>query len=205
MTGPRTFAVVPAAGHSARMGRPKLLMRLGDTTLLALIVDAWRRSRVDRVLVVVRPDDAEVADAARQLGVDVVVPESPPPDMKASIQAGLRHIERHDAPASADAFLVAPADIPRLSSAIVDRLIDRHGNSADPRRILVPTLAGQRGPPVLFPWPLFNEVFALANNEGLNAIVDRHSATLVPCDDLIAAGEQPFADVDTPDDFDRLR
>ena len=71
--------------------------------------------------------------------------------MKASLQAALRHIDANFAPAASDAFLVAPADMPRLSAAIINRLLDEH--YANPESaILVPTLRGRRGHPVLFPW-----------------------------------------------------
>src|SRR5207249_3730723 len=97
----------------------------------------------------------------------------PPPDMKASLQAALKHIERQHAPNRSDAFLVAPADMPRLSTAIIDRLVERHAAGQE-ATILVPTIAGRRGHPVLFPWSLAEEVFALAADEGLNVLVEKH-------------------------------
>jgi molybdenum cofactor cytidylyltransferase len=205
----RYFALIPAAGHSVRMGQPKLLLPLGGRPLVMHTLAAWRRSGIDRVVVVVRPGDNDLAAAAREAGefkvqgskfkvaVDVVIPEVPPPDMKASLQAALKHIERESQPNAADAFLVAPADMPRLSPRIIDRLMERH-SAGSKTEIVVPTIGGKRGHPVLFPWPLTVEVFQLASDEGLNAIVDRRPKAFVPCDDLVAAGETPFADVDTP-------
>src|SRR5436305_1261389 len=148
----RHFAIVPAAGNSARMGRPKLLLPVNGRPLIAHVIEAWERSSVDRVVVVIRPGDEALADAVKSkvqspkskvdapaildLGpwtldlfagkIDVVIPESPPPDMKASVQAALGHIEQRYSPSARDGFLVAPADMPRLSPAIIDRLIQRH-------------------------------------------------------------------------------
>jgi molybdenum cofactor cytidylyltransferase len=201
---PRAFAIIPAAGHSTRMGRPKLLMPLDGRPLLLHTIEAWRRSRVDQVLVVVRPGDGALADVVGSTGAVLVVPENPPPDMKASIQAALRHIERYQAPEPRDAFLVAPADMPRLSPAVINRLIDKHFSSGE-ASILVPTLAGRRGHPVLFPWQFAAEVHGLPAEAGLNAIVEGRDAHLVACEDLVAADEYPFADIDTPEDFRRLR
>lgn len=199
----RFFALIPAAGHSTRMGQPKLLMRLGDRPLIVHTIEAWQRSRVDRVLVVVRPGDEALADIIRAVEAELVVPPSPPPDMKASVQAALRHINSHLAPAPEDAFLVAPADMPRLSAAVIDRLIDEHRTHGD-SSILVPVISGRRGHPVLFPWTFAAEVHRLAADEGLNAIVERQSPRLIPCEDLVPAHEYPFADIDTPEDFRRL-
>jgi molybdenum cofactor cytidylyltransferase len=199
---PRTFALIPAAGHSRRMGAPKLLLPLAGRPLIARVIAAWRQSRVDHVVVVVRPDDTALADVVRSSGVELVVPMAPPPDMKASLQAALWHVEHHHHPTEADAFLVAPADMPRLSSAVMDLLINQH--RIQPERILVPTLAGRRGHPVLFPWPLAAEVHTLAADEGFNALVDCHDPLLIPCDDLLAGQEDPFADIDTPGDYGQM-
>lgn len=199
----RYFAIAPAAGHSTRMGEPKLLLALAGRPLIQHAIDAWQRSRVERIFVVVRPGDESLASVVGACGIDVVVPSSPPPDMKASVQAALRQIEEQLAPTADDAFLVAPADMPRLSSAIINRLIERHAATSG-TKILAPTINGKKGHPVLFAWPLAADVFALGANEGLDAIVHRRPPNLIPCEDLPAAGEYPFADIDTPEDYRKM-
>jgi molybdenum cofactor cytidylyltransferase len=200
---PRTFAILPAAGHSMRMGQPKLLILLDARPLILHTIDAWRRSQVDQVLVVVRPGDQALAEVVRTADAVLVVPETPPLDMKASIQAALRHIEHKLAPDDRDAFLVAPADMPRLSQPVINRLIGRHF-SGDEASLLVPTISGHRGHPVLFPWRFAAEVHRLPADCGLNAIVEREKPRLIACEDLVAADEYPFADIDTPEDFRRI-
>src|SRR5438874_8065053 len=102
----RHFAIVPAAGHSVRMGQPKLLLPLAGRPLIAHVIEAWQRSRVDQIIVVVRPGDEALAEILRERRdrVDIVIPVLPPPDMKASIQAALAHIERNYAPSADDGF-----------------------------------------------------------------------------------------------------
>lgn len=204
---PRYFALVPAAGYSTRMGEPKLLLRVAGQPLIWHTLAAWRASRVDRIVVVVRPDDHALASVVQGFLADargdVVIPATPPPDMKDSLQAALKFIERQYAPTAENAFLVAPADMPRLSTAIINRLMERHATDAA-ASILAPTIAGRRGHPVLFRWPLAAEVFGLAANEGLNAVVKRHSVVQVPCEDLAAPDEQPFADVDTLEQYRQM-
>jgi CTP:molybdopterin cytidylyltransferase MocA len=123
--------------------------------------------------------------------------------MKISIQVALRQIERAHQPSDEDAFLVAPADMPRLSTAIVDRLIEQHAANGA-AAIMVPTIGGRKGHPVLLSWLLAEQVFGLKEKEGLNAIVERHQPRLVPCEDLVAADEYPFADVDSREDYEGL-
>jgi len=199
----RHFAVVPAAGHGVRLGGAKLLLPLFGRPLIAHTLVAWQKSKVERTIVVVRPVDLSLAQVVKELGAELVIAELPPPDMKASLQFALRHIQANFAPEDTAAFLVAPADMPQLSTSIIDRLIECH-RLHSPGRVLAPTLNGRQGHPVLFPWRLAAEVYALGNDEGLNVIVERNQAVLVPCEDLVAKDEYPFADVDTPEEYQRF-
>jgi len=200
---PRTFAILPAAGHSTRMGQPKLLMPLTGRPLVRHTIEAWQRSCVDHLIVVVRPGDQALADVVQAAGAVLVVPEIPPPDMKASIQAALRHIEHGLLPEAHDAFLVAPADMPCLSAAVINRLIDKHFSSGE-ASILVPVIAGRRGHPVLIPWQFAADVHCLPAEAGLNVIVEGLNSRLIACEDLVLPDEYPFADINTPEDFQRL-
>jgi molybdenum cofactor cytidylyltransferase len=201
----RAFAIVPAAGHSVRMGQPKLLLPLEGRPLIAHTLDAWRRSGVERIVVVVRADDAALAAAVQSLlvsEVDIVQPPIPPPDMKASIQAALRHILAACSPAPDDCFFVAPADMPLLSPAIIRAL--RNEYIREPGRIVVPVAGGRRGHPVLFPWALAASVHQLRPEEGLDALVKRDSIAEVACEHLFVKNQRPFADIDTPEEYRRL-
>lgn len=195
----RSFAVVPAAGASVRMGQPKLLLPWGDSTILETTLDAWRTGGVKVVVVVVPPGQTELADLCWQAGAEVVVPKQPPAEMKDSIRLALRHISTHLRPREGDAWLVAPADLPQLSPIIIGRLLDEHLKDASAVR--VPTIAGRWGHPVLFPWSLATKVGDLGANEGLNVLVEREGAVEVACDDI--AAPTAFADVDTPEDYER--
>jgi molybdenum cofactor cytidylyltransferase len=196
-----SFAIIPAAGTSSRMGRPKLLLPVNGQPLVMHTLAAWRASRVGHVIVVVRPDDQSLIEVLAAAGVEVMIPPSAPPDMKASLAYGLADIERRYQPAGNDSWLVAPADMPGLSPRVIDSLLDESGRS--PGRILIPTLAGRRGHPVLLPWSLASELPRLAENEGLNSLIDRHDPLLVSCDAIEAQPDKAFADIDTPDDLAR--
>lgn len=195
----RSFAVIPAAGQSLRMGAPKLLLPWRGIRLLEATLAPWKASGVEQMIVVVRPDDPDLALLCREQGVEVVVPSVPPPEMKTSVQLALTHIEKEFAPSPRDAWLLAPADMPCLSPDIIRRLLAEH--SADTQAILIPTLQGKRGHPVLFPWVLAPQVHTLGENEGLNALRNRHSWREVPCDDCPTTGGNPFLDIDTPEEY----
>jgi molybdenum cofactor cytidylyltransferase len=189
-----TFAIIPAAGRSRRMGRPKLLLPWGDGTLMDHVLTIWRASRVGRVVVVLHRDDGELIDLCRRRQVEMVVPDVPPPEMKDSVAAAITFIRDAHRPTDADAWLMAPADMPGLSIAVIHRLVAAH----DPNRprILVPTHAGRRGHPVLFPWPAAHEVLQLAPHEGVNQLLHRHAV-----EELLCSADALPGDVDTPLDY----
>lgn len=185
-------------------GAAKLLLPLHGVPLVAHTLTAWQQAGMSP-LVVVRPGDQPLAEVCRAYGAEVLQPESPPPEMKISVQLALAHLQQRYQPAADFAWLLAPADMPRLSPAIVERLLAQHAASqASPATILVPTIFGKHGHPVLFPWSLRDQVFALAADEGVKALLTRNTVREIACDDLVGADQNPFCDVDTPIDYQRL-
>jgi molybdenum cofactor cytidylyltransferase len=193
----RSFAIVPAAGVSARMGAHKLLLPLGEQPLIAHVLTAWTASRATRTVVVVRPDDAELAACCRVFAVDLVIPSAAPPDMKASVRNALEHISAQFAPADDDAWLLAPADLPGLSAAIIDRVLDEY--AATRPLAVVPAFDGQRGHPIALPWTCARHVGKLAPEEGVNALIAR-----TPLREIEFATPAILDDVDSPADFARI-
>jgi len=86
---------------------------------------------------------------------------------------------------------------------VTNALISAH--SSNRPEILVPTLEGKRGHPVLFPWTLTGEVYSLSAAEGLNILRQRHENREIPCDAIEPTGAAAFSDVDTPQDYERLQ
>jgi molybdenum cofactor cytidylyltransferase len=194
----QTIAIIPAAGQSRRMGQPKLLLPYGEATVIETVLAAWRGAGVDHVVVVVAPGDDRLAGLCRAAGARVVVPPAAPPDMRDSVEIGIACARQHVAPHARDAWLLAPADMPRLSPDVVRRLIAEH----DPARpaILVPTAGGRRGHPVLFPWPMAAKVEWLPPGVGVNVLLSQQPVRLVD-----VADDSILADMDTPADYRRLR
>lgn len=199
----QTFAIIPAAGRSERMGRPKLLLPWGAQTLIEHVIRTWRASRVQRVVLVAHPKDGQLAQLAASAGAEVVQPTVPPPDMKASVLAALDHLSASQ-PEPSDAWLLAPGDMPGLTSATIDLVIATYCVSvqAGPSSagVWVPWFNGRRGHPALFPWSLAPEVASLGKDEGLNALFTRHRVHRVD-----AAEDAISADIDTPEDYERWR
>jgi len=178
------------------MGAPKLLLPWRGRPVIHHVLAAWAES-VDRVALVVRGDDWKLIAECEDLGVDLVLPQPNPHDMKASIQAGLRHLESHHRPRPTDVCLIAPADLPRLSSAAIRCVLEAH-NDAHPATV-VPVVDGKRGHPVLLPWAATAAVHDLQPHETLNSLLKRMPVREAICNDSSA-----FDDLDTDEDYARL-
>ncbi|MEO2016885.1 MAG: nucleotidyltransferase family protein [Fuerstiella sp.] len=193
------FGIIPAAGRSLRMGaQHKLLLPWSNTTVIDQVLHTWTDSMVKRVIVVVRKDDVQLQQACRQWPTsDLVIPEDDPEDMKRSIQLGLQHIAAAYAPDNSDRWMVAPADLPTLTSELINRLIE---GSRDTEAVVVPRFGERRGHPVTFPWSVVPDVFNLGPEEGVNSLAAEHSVHWLD----LPADEYPD-DIDTPADYRRLQ
>lgn len=225
------FAVIPAAGKSLRMGSEhKLLLEwprsdskakvlsdgsiltdsCGRWTVLHNVLNAWKKSQVDRICIVLRSADRKLARIAEQFGVDVATLANDVPQMKDSICAGLRYLEQSYAPQNCDFCLVSPADIPMLQPVVIDRVIAGAFETESP---VVPCYRaehcgevallepGKRGHPIAMPWNLMRETHGLKEDQGLNVLLDRYADSTVWVD--LPLSLKP-TDIDTPEEYQQL-
>jgi molybdenum cofactor cytidylyltransferase len=194
------FAVLPAAGKSTRMGRPKLALPLGERTILEQVVAALRQAGVAHILVIVGPHVRELAILAENAGAHVCQLAEETADMRATVEHGLRWLEEQFQPRPDDAWLLVPADHPMLSAAVV-RALEAAWKAHPEYSIFVPTYQGRRGHPLLLTWRHVPSIREHPAGQGLNTYVrQRVAETLeVPADDPDVLG-----DLDTPEDYERL-
>jgi molybdenum cofactor cytidylyltransferase len=178
------------------MGQDKLLLPWGDTTVIESLLASWRASGVDEIVVVMRQDQTELRSLCGN--ATIVTPELPPPEMKDSVLAALNCIRENFSPVEGDVWLLAPADMPQLDPAVIKRVMAAH-DPASPA-IIVPTSDGKRGHPVLFPWAYASEVASLPEREGVNVLLEKF-----PVRELICGSRKIHGDLDTPEDYHRLR
>ncbi len=194
------IALIPAAGKSVRMGRPKLLLPLGDRTVLERVISAFTQAGVDRVLVVTPPDLPELAAVARSVGAEAVELPQQTQDMRATVQFGLDWIEKHWSPAPDEAWFLAPADHPVLAPEVVRQLAqakEQHPGHS----IFVPTHDGRRGHPALFGWNQVAAIRAFPAEQGLNAYVRGQGEKTLEVPVSVAGA---LVDLDTPEEYAAL-
>jgi molybdenum cofactor cytidylyltransferase len=188
-----------AAGRSRRMGRPKLLLPWGRQTVLAHLLNQWRRVGAQQVGIVTAADLPNLLSELDQLGVpssSLILNPQPDLGMFSSIQCAaqwpgwandLSHI------------IVSLGDQPHLRDDTLAALVDHA--AAHPDHICQPSLNGKRRHPVVIPMPLFRELSgtpAATLKEFLNAHADR-------CLSFESSDAGLDRDLDTPEDYEALR
>jgi molybdenum cofactor cytidylyltransferase len=190
-------AIVPAAGRSARMGRPKLLLELHGETVIARVVKALRAGGAARVVVVGpaadAPEEPEIAAEAVRAGAEVIVPSTRPGAMRESVELALASLSHGE---TIERVLLAPGDTPGINDELVAGLLDRAARS--PESIIIPSFEGRRGHPVVLPWSIATLIPTLPAGEGVNALAKRYPDRVV---ELAVPKLHLIADLDTPDDW----
>lgn len=197
----RTFALIPAAGKSVRMGQPKLALPLGDYTVLEHVVAALHEGGISDILVVLGPHVAFLKEMAENAGAKALVLPEETPDMRTTVQYGLDWIERHRQPATDDAWLLVPADHPTLAAAVVRALLE--ARRVNPQAtIVLPTHEGKRGHPALIAWKHAEGMRGLPADQGLNVYLRQHQDETL---ELPWPTADVLTDLDTPADYEKLR
>ncbi|MBM3465063.1 MAG: nucleotidyltransferase family protein [Armatimonadetes bacterium] len=160
-------AIVLAAGASRRMGQPKALIRAGGRSFLEWVVDSLCRAGVARIVVVTRVELLAEVTALAGPGRVLVNPR-PEEGMLSTLRVGL-----NDLPPDAD-VLLAPVDQPAFQPASVRRLLE-----GPPGKIVVPSHAGRRGHPALYPASVRAELLDPALEGGARAVLRRDPARVV--------------------------
>lgn len=172
------------------MGCPKLLLPWGETTVLGQVVATAQAAVSPGCVVVIEG----AVPLPRFRNVTHTHADDWAKGMLATVQAGVRAL-----PAGCTAWMLALADLPLVAPDTFRAVAARH-NPARPR-ILIPTFAGRRGHPTLFPAGLTPELLALdAQTESLRTLLERHAGLV---DEIPVADPAIRADVDTPADYAR--
>jgi molybdenum cofactor cytidylyltransferase len=190
---PRIAAVVLAAGSSRRMGPSnKLLAEVEGESMVRRVVRTAGEAGLSPVVVVTRPDDAEVAEALRGLDVRTVSNALADGGMSTSLRAGIEAL----GPEVSGTFVLL-GDMPWVTPDHIQRLVSAFDPS-EGREVCVPVHGRRRGNPVLWGRRLFPDILGLTGDRGARTLLDTHSDVVA---EVEVEDEGVLRDVDTPGDL----
>jgi molybdenum cofactor cytidylyltransferase len=189
--GRRIAAVMLAAGRSTRMGGPnKLLAEVGGRPLVRIAVEQALASRARPVVVVTGHQRAEVEAALAGLAVTFVHNPDYAEGLSTSLKVGIAAL-----PADVDGAIVCLGDMPQVDAGLIDRLIA----AFDPEKgalVVVPTIAGKRGNPVVWSRRFFADLSNLEGDVGARHLIGGYPEAVA---EVPVTGRGALVDVDTPD------
>jgi molybdenum cofactor cytidylyltransferase len=194
-SAPQIAAVILAAGRSSRMGRNKLLLDLDGKPILCHAVDQALQAGLSDIVVVTGHQASKVKTVLGERPVKVIEAREHRLGMSASLKAGIRALGP-----KTEAALVMLGDMPQVSAPLIRCLIAAY-NPLEGRSIVVPTIDGKRGNPVLFDRRFFEEMLALEGDVGARHLIGAHDDQVA---ELAVDDAAVFTDVDTPEAYDQL-
>lgn len=185
--------MIPAAGASQRMGRPKALLRIDDDTFLRRVVRALSDGGCDPVYVVVEEGDDPAAEEASAAGARVLHNPDPGEGPITSLRLALAALDD-----GTEGVVYLPLDHALVEPRHVARLLAEADASGAP--LALPVHEGKRGHPAFFGRTLFEELSDPELEGGARTVVHRYldRARLLPTDDPAVV-----VDIDTPEAYER--
>ncbi|GAB4505164.1 MAG: hypothetical protein Fur0043_21590 [Anaerolineales bacterium] len=197
-------ALLLAAGQSRRMGKPKMLLPWGKTTVLGQVIATLQAGGAERIVVVTGSGreevEALVAQVAQQYTANVPLlytvynQDFVAGEMLSSVQAGLRYLAEN-VPSAEGAF-IAPGDQPQVQERSVRCVMQAYHSEGAP--LVVPSFHRRRGHPWLAGRSHWEEILRLKPPASLRDFLNRHADAIryVEVDD-----PGVLQDLDTPNDY----
>jgi molybdenum cofactor cytidylyltransferase len=195
--GRKLAAIVLAAGRSTRMGGPnKLLADVGGKPMVRIAVEQALASKARPVIVVTGHQRERVEAALAGLAVTFVHNPDFADGLSTSLKTGVAAL-----PEDIDGTIVCLGDMPQVDAALIDRLLA----GFDPERgalVVVPTIAGKRGNPVVWSRRFFPELAEIDGDVGARHLIATYPEAVV---EVPVDGNAAFTDIDTPDALEAVR
>ena len=187
-------AVVLAAGSSVRLGRNKLLLELAGETVVRRAVRAAAQARLHPVVVVLGHEAARVRQEVDDLPCRPVVNADHAQGVSTSLRAGVSAIADE-----VQALVVVLADMPFVTSSMIEALVDRYRASGAP--LVISAYGEVTAPPTLYDRSLFAELLSTSGDRCAKQVVRRHREEAA----VLSWPDEALRDIDVADDYEHAR
>jgi molybdenum cofactor cytidylyltransferase len=198
-TRPKFGVVILGAGASSRMGKPKLLLPWGDTSVIGHLLRQWKRLGGRQVAVVCRKDDKPLVDELNRLGFPARNRIGNPTPERGMFSSIVCAANWNGWDSALTTWAIVLGDQPHLRTESLRALLAFQRKH--PEKICQPFYGGHGRHPVLFPRQAWVEL-GKSKAATLKNFLQRLSAQVAECpidDDWLTL------DLDTPRDYAKLR
>ncbi len=187
-------AIIVAAGYSSRMGDFKPLLKFGEYTAIEMLINTFKASGIDNIIVVVGHRGNEIVERLKNLKVKWIENESYSKGMYTSVIKGLDLLEEEN-----QGFFMIPVDIPLIKKSTIEILKEQYLKKN--KGIIYPSFNGKLGHPPLIDCK-YKAIINEGNDEGgLKNILEKfkEDSIKVPVFD-----KSILMDMDTKEDYEEL-
>jgi molybdenum cofactor cytidylyltransferase len=188
----QVYAVILAAGKSARLGQPKQLLEWQNRTLLEHALSNAGMVFKDRVLVILGAEAKLIQSTINLVDATVIVNRDWQTGMASSIRAAIQAL-----PDSATAVMLMLCDQPLITAVQLQSLVNAW--QASPAQIIASEYHQSIGVPAIFPASYFDQLLGLEGDKGAKSLLIKHQTDLIRI--LLPEAE---LDIDTLADFQHL-
>jgi molybdenum cofactor cytidylyltransferase len=187
-------AIILAAGESKRMGRPKMLLPWGNTTVLGHVIQIYKKAGLEKIIIVTGAEKESIEQLAAENAVTCIHnPEYSKGEMLSSIQIGLRSLDLE-----AKAALICLGDQPQVEEKVVRDIVQRFENEAAP--LIVPSYQMRRGHPWLVGRGFWPFILGLKSPATTRDFLIEHASLITY---QIVDTPSVIEDLDTPEEYER--
>lgn len=178
------------------MGKQKLILPYGTSTILEAVLNKSKTSRINDTFVVVPHNDEQRKEIVLKNSGKLVPNPNPEAGMGNSLAVGIKHL-----PATAEAVIILLADQPSITVRDINRIYD-YFTMHQSKEIIVQTLYAdeRKGHPILFSKAFFLELADLKGDTGGKEIIRKNLKNV-----FTVKSPDPYpSDIDTPEDYASL-
>jgi xanthine/CO dehydrogenase XdhC/CoxF family maturation factor/CTP:molybdopterin cytidylyltransferase MocA len=187
--------VVLAAGTSTRMGQNKLFMEIEGEPLVRRVVGRASKAGFDPLIVVLGHEAELVRQALEGIQYRPVLNPEYARGVNSSLRAGIRAVSE----TAARAAVVVLADMPFVTTAMIETVIGKYRKSDAP--LVISDYDGVNAPPMLYDRSLFGELAASEEQGCGKHVVKRHRHEAESASWPVEA----LTDLDAPEDYARVK
>ena len=184
--------VILAAGQSSRFGQPKQLLPWGKRNMLNTCIATAKNAMLSPIVVVLGAHYEEILPEMDQEGVEVVINHQWAEGQSTSVKAGVSAL-----PEEVYGAVFLLADQPQISVQLIVSIMETAWKR---NNVVLPVIMGKRANPVYFPKQAFPALLKLEGDQGGRVVLNQFPNILLEWLDEDMAG-----DIDTPEDYTRLR
>ena len=187
---------VLAAGSARRMGKPKLLLPLGDDNILGHVLRTASAFSWGGKVAVIGEPQSELRNTCQRFHFPFVYNPEFNLGMSTSLRKALEVL-----PNKVEGILFLLGDQPLVTQELIRAMIGEYAARRNTAAIIVPEYGGEYFSPVLFGAGWRDELLQVAGDEGGRSIIRNHPEAVIP---LVWDTPEPFGDIDTMEDYNLL-